>query len=475
MNYSLRDRFKTQQGHKQQSPGEGQQAFRPEPQAPASNAPTLDHNLGAEDRCEEPDLPKETAKTIQARYDGLKKPRCSVAHWGIWRQTNPTPHKRFVPNLRTHKVTLDDKSFQLDRLFSHDATPGDIFAELEPWVLHLSSKLAEGKYHCLVLLAFGFSGLGKTRVMTGEAAGSAFKLDTSVIGCTSELLFKNKPRDVGVVGRLIEICTGEKNEIVVCTLEKGIATVAKLDSKWKEGRFRRVLPHTKLGTHKDAMNFVQRCVKARPSRKTPRNPSGSSRSHQLIFFDFVATGKNGELLLDKDEDLFGTVMFSDLAGYENGEVETANINAELGSVVDNCFPYLGQKMFAPGHYFTSGARVGYLSSYYSHMYARGSSDWIIFSFLGEDDHMAADNKNTLDRAHKVCAPFLHSRSSLHRVLSCSLGLSIRSRPVALVKPTVEHVLKVPGQVHFRKRRPMEYSWIDTVTSDGKAHGLATVG
>ncbi|KAI4940438.1 hypothetical protein J4E86_010942 [Alternaria arbusti] len=79
-NYSLRDRFKTQQDHEQQSPGEGQQAFRPEPQAHASNAPTLDHNLGAEDRCEEPDLPKETAKTIQARYDGLKKPQSSVAH-----------------------------------------------------------------------------------------------------------------------------------------------------------------------------------------------------------------------------------------------------------------------------------------------------------------------------------------------------------------------------------------------------------
>ncbi|KAI4675218.1 uncharacterized protein J4E84_010219 [Alternaria hordeiaustralica] len=132
MNYSLRDRFKTQQDHEQQSLGEGQQAFRPEHQAPALNALTLDHNLGAEDRYEEPDLPKETAKTIQARYDGLKEPRCSVAHWGIWRQTNPTPHKRFVPDLRTHKVTLDDKSFQLNRLFSHDATPGDIFAKLEP-------------------------------------------------------------------------------------------------------------------------------------------------------------------------------------------------------------------------------------------------------------------------------------------------------------------------------------------------------
>ncbi|KAI4667752.1 uncharacterized protein J4E88_010153 [Alternaria novae-zelandiae] len=202
------------------------QAFRPEPQAPTSNAPTLDHNLGAEDRCEEPDLPKETAKTIQARYDGLKKPRCSVAHWGIWRQTNPTPHKRFVPDLRTHKVTLDDKSFRLDRLFSHDATPGDIFAELEPWVLHLSSKLAERKYHCLVLLAFGFSGLGKTRVMTGDAAGGPFTLDTSVIGCTSELLFKNKPPEFAVVGRLIEICPGEKNKIEVYTFEKGRATVS---------------------------------------------------------------------------------------------------------------------------------------------------------------------------------------------------------------------------------------------------------
>ncbi|KAI4644196.1 uncharacterized protein J4E79_011144 [Alternaria viburni] len=212
VNYSLRDRFKTQQGHKQQSPGEGQQA-------PASNAPTLDHNLGAEDRCEEPDLPKETAKTIQARYDGLKKSRCSVAHWGIWRQTNPTPHKRFVPNLRTHKVTLDDKSFQLDRLFSHDATPGDIFAELEPWVLHLSSKLAEGKYHCLVLLAFGFSCLGKTRVMTGDAAGGPFTLNTSVIGCTSQLLFEHKPPEVRVVRRLIEIRPSENKQIEVYSLE----------------------------------------------------------------------------------------------------------------------------------------------------------------------------------------------------------------------------------------------------------------
>ncbi|KAI4701218.1 hypothetical protein J4E89_010695 [Alternaria sp. Ai002NY15] len=197
-------------------------------------------------------------------------------------------------------------------------TASGIFAELEPWVLHLSSELAERKYHCLVLLAFGFSGLGKTRVMTGDAAGGPFTLDTSVIGCTSKLLFKNKPREVGVVGRLIGTCTGEKNEIVVCTLEKGIATVAKLDGKLKEGRFRQALSHTKLGTHKDAMNFVQRCVKARRCRLTPRNLSGPSRSHQLIFFDFVAKGENGELLLDKDKGLIGTVVFSDLAGYEKG-------------------------------------------------------------------------------------------------------------------------------------------------------------
>ena len=166
--------------------------------------------------------------------------------------------------------------------------------------------------------------------MTGDAAGGPFTLDTSVIGCTSKLLLKNKPREVGVVRRLIEICIGEKNEIVVRTLEKGIATVAKLDGKLKEGRFRQASSHTKLGTHKDAMNFVRRCIKARRCRQTPRNLSGSSRSHQLIFFDFVAKGENGELLLDKDKDLLGTVVFSDHAGYEKGEVETANINAELG-------------------------------------------------------------------------------------------------------------------------------------------------
>ena len=95
-NYSLRDRFKTQQDHEQQSPGEGQQAFRPEPQAPASNTPTLrhnteqqscratigrkDHTLDAADLCEEPHLPKETAMTTKARYLRLKKPQCSAAH-----------------------------------------------------------------------------------------------------------------------------------------------------------------------------------------------------------------------------------------------------------------------------------------------------------------------------------------------------------------------------------------------------------
>jgi len=190
-------------------------------------------------------------------------------------------------------------------------------------------KLAERKHTALFFLP-QISSLGKTRVITGDAAGSPFTLNTSVIGCTSQLLFEHKPPEDSFVRRSIEIRPSKNKQIKVYTLEKGRATVAKRRDKWKGSRFHQALSHTKLETHEAAINFVHRCVKAHRCRTTPRNLPSSSRSHRSIYFDFVAMGENRELLLDDIDDPCDTIVFSDLAGNETGEVETADINAGLG-------------------------------------------------------------------------------------------------------------------------------------------------
>jgi len=45
-------------------------------------------------------------------------------------------------------------------------------------------------------------------------------------------------------------------------------------------------------------------------------------------------GENMELLLDDIDDPCDTIVFSDLAGYETGEVERADINGGLGGNIN---------------------------------------------------------------------------------------------------------------------------------------------
>ena len=78
------------------------------------------------------------------------------------------------------------------------------------------------------------------------------------------------------------------------------------------------------------MAFVQRCVDPRRRKPTPCNPTNSSHYHQPIYVDVVANSENGKQLLHMVDEPRATDVFSELAGHEPGEVERAEVNAELG-------------------------------------------------------------------------------------------------------------------------------------------------
>jgi hypothetical protein len=336
-------------------------------------------------------------------------------------------------------MTVSEVCYQFDRVFAHNVPPKYIFQELMPWLQSLVDRAMqfvdnlakkspkERQYdvqsvrtahrQTLAFIAYGNSGLGKTRILTGDtfkaAAGVAQQemqkvlFNRSVIYYTLDFLLKNKPPNSVLVGRCIDIymnlvydgASRDKNK-------KG----KPLGSAFHSPSFRTTLDAYELADHNAYSTFIKTCVDRRHVAETPRNKSGSSRSHQVILLDIL------QRIKDEDPIILGSVVFGDLAGMEGKEVEgeasknTSSINTELGYVVQDFFQLLASGA-SKGKSVGTMCRNGKLAPFLSRLRAECDSRWVVLGVVGKD-RKALQNATTLKNMTQVCSQLYHPKSFL---------------------------------------------------------------